>query len=67
VTKLGGGKGGGTTKFICSHCHKTYTVSCTHVRKHLCGIIPWDEGKTLGGKTCEYVPIKDRNKHKKEV
>ena len=38
VTRLGGGKGGGTTKFIFSHSHKTYTCSYTHVRKHLCGM-----------------------------
>lgn len=38
VTRLGGGKGGGTTKFIFSHSHKTYTGSYTRVRKHLCGM-----------------------------
>jgi hypothetical protein len=44
VTKLSGGKGGGTGKFICHHCHKDYTGSYTRVRKHLCGPMYWDEG-----------------------
>jgi hypothetical protein len=38
VTKLSGGKGGGTRKFICHHCHKDYTGSYTRVRKNLCGM-----------------------------
>jgi hypothetical protein len=37
VTKLSGGKGGGTGKFICHHCHTEYTGSYARVRKHLCG------------------------------
>jgi hypothetical protein len=37
VTRLGGGEGGGTTKFICHHCHIEYIGSYTCVRKHLCG------------------------------
>jgi len=37
VTKLTGGKGGGTGKFICHHCNTEYTGSYTRVRKHLCG------------------------------
>jgi hypothetical protein len=37
VTKLSEGKGGGTGKFICHHCHTEYTGSYTRVRKHLCG------------------------------
>jgi hypothetical protein len=45
ATKLGGGKGRGTTKFICFHCHTTYIGSYTCVRKHLHGIMPWDDGK----------------------
>jgi hypothetical protein len=60
VTRLGGGKGGGTTKFACHHCHTTYTGSYTRVRKHLCGLMHWDEGKTVGVKTCVQVPPKDR-------
>jgi hypothetical protein len=66
VTRLGGGKGGGTTKFTCHHCHKTYTGSYTHVRKHLCGLMHWDEGKTVGVKTCVEVPPKDRIKYQRE-
>lgn len=37
VTRLGGRKGGGTSKFICPHCRKTYTGSYTCVRKHQWG------------------------------
>ena len=44
VTRLGGGRGGGTTKFTCLHCNKTYTGSYTRVRTHLCGIMPCDQG-----------------------
>jgi hypothetical protein len=44
ATRLGGGKGGGTTKFTCHHYHKTYTGSYTHVRKHLCGLMHWESG-----------------------
>ena len=29
VTRLGGGIGGGTTKFVCPHCNTTYTGSYT--------------------------------------
>ena len=38
VTRLGGGRGGGTTKFTCLHSSKTYTGSYTHVRKHCVGL-----------------------------
>jgi hypothetical protein len=62
VTKLGGGKGGGTKKFICSHCHKTYLGSYICVRKNFCGIIPWDEGRNIVVKIYDHVPIKYRNK-----
>jgi hypothetical protein len=37
VTNLGGG----TTKFACPHCRVTFIGSYTHVRKHLCGVMPW--------------------------
>jgi hypothetical protein len=47
VIRLGGGKGGGTTKFTCHHCQTTYKGSYTRVRKHLCGIMSLDGGKTL--------------------
>ena len=66
MARLGGGKGGGSIEFICLHCTKTYTSSYAYVRKHLCGIMPWDEGKTIGVKTCEKVLGKERNKYKKE-
>ena len=66
VTRLGGGRGGGTTKFICPYCTKTYTGSYTCVRKHLCGIMPCDQGKAVGVKTCDKVPTKERNKYRME-
>ena len=47
VRKLVGGREGGTTKFTCPHCGVTYTGSYTCVRKHLCGVMPWDENKTI--------------------
>ena len=55
VTRLGGGRGGGTTKFTCLHCNKTYTGSYTYVRKHLCGLMPCDQGKATRVKTCDKV------------
>ena len=58
VPRLGGGRGGGTTKFTCLHCNKTYTGSYTCVRKHLCGLMPCDQGKATGVKTCEKVSAK---------
>jgi len=66
VTRLGGGRGGGTTKFTCLHCNKTYTGSYTRVRKHLCGIMPCDQGKATRVKTCDKVPSKERNKYRME-
>ena len=62
VTKLSGGKGGGTGKFICHHCHKDYIGSYTHVRKHLCGLMHWDERKTIESKIMEVTP-KDKIKY----
>jgi hypothetical protein len=64
VTRLGGG--GGTTKFTCHHCPKNYTGSYTCVRKHLCGTMYWDEGKSIGVKTFVSVPPKDRLKYQRE-
>ena len=66
VTRLGGGSRGGTTKFTCLHCNKTYTCSYTRVRKHLCGIMPCDQGKATGVKTCDKVAGKERNKYRME-
>ena len=40
VTKLGGGRGDGTTKFTCPHCRITYKSSYTCVKKNLCGVMP---------------------------
>ena len=39
VTRLGGGKGGGTTKFTCHHRHTKYISFYTRVRKHICGTL----------------------------
>jgi len=42
LTKLEGGKGGGSTKFLCHqdyHQGEPYTYLYTHVRKHLCGVM----------------------------
>jgi hypothetical protein len=64
VTKLGGGNGGGTTKFICSHCNNT--GSYTRARKHLYWIMPSNESNTIGVETCDQVPMKDKNIYKKE-
>ena len=66
VTKLSGGKGGGTGKFICHHCHTDYTGSYTRVRKHLCGSMYWDEGKNIGIKACVIIDSKDRLKYQRE-
>ena len=48
VTREAETRGGGTNKFVCPHCKKTYTGSYTHVRRHLCGHMPCDERKTIG-------------------
>jgi hypothetical protein len=66
VTKFSGGKGGGTWKSICHHCHKDYTGSYTRVRKHLCGSMYWDEGKNIGSKACVIIDSKDRLKYQRE-
>jgi hypothetical protein len=52
VTKFTEGKRGGTGKFICHHCHIEYIGFYTRVRKHLCGTMYWDEGKSIGIKLC---------------
>ena len=52
VTKLDGGKGGGSYKFVCPHgCHggKPYTGSYTRLRRHLCGVLDSDEKRVLWG------------------
>lgn len=52
VTKLEGGRGGGTLKFTCPrdcHCVKYYSVSYTCVRRHLCGVMDSCENKDAIG------------------
>ena len=52
VTKLDGGKGGGSYKFVCPHgCHggKPYCGSYTRLRRHLCGVLDSDEKRVLWG------------------
>jgi len=60
VSRSKAGKGGGTTKFHCPHCNKTYTGSYTHARRHLYGKIPWDEDKAIGIKICASVSARDK-------
>ena len=55
-----------TTKFTCLHCNNTYTGSYTCVRKHLCALMPCDQGKATGVKTCDKVSAKERNKYRME-
>jgi len=64
--RLGGGKEGGNTKFICHHCHTEYTGYYTRVRKHLCGTMYLDEGKIIGVKTSVKVEPEDRLKYQRE-
>jgi len=66
VSRPEGGKGGGTTKFACPHCNKTYTGSYTRARMHLFGKRPWDEDKPIGIKTCVSVSTTDRTKYIRE-
>ena len=66
VQKREGGKGGGTTKFICPHCNKQYHGSYTRLRRHLCGIMPGDGTKNLGIKVCTFVPAPQREIYRKE-
>lgn len=51
VSRLSGGKGGGTTNFTCPHCKIHYTSSYTQVIKNLCGKMAWDGNKQIGTKT----------------
>jgi hypothetical protein len=66
VTKLEGGRGGGTTKFICHHdCHqgKSYTNSYTHVR-HLYGVMETDDNKgAIGISICPKISKEGRQKY----
>jgi len=52
VTKLQGGKGGGSYKFLCLHGFhggKPFSGSYTHVRRHLCGVMDNNEQKGVVG------------------
>jgi hypothetical protein len=64
VTKLEGGRGGGTIKFLCPHdCHqgKPYNGSYTRVRRHRCGIMESDDNKgSLGINVCPNVSKEQR-------
>jgi hypothetical protein len=42
------------------------TGSYTRVRNHLCGTMYWDEGKSIGVKTCVKVEPKDTLKYQRE-
>jgi len=66
VTRLEGGKGGGTAKFNCPHCNNSYIGSYTCARRHLCGKRPWDGHKQIGIKTCASVSVVDRAKYIRE-
>lgn len=66
MENLGGGKGGGNTKFACPHCHKTYVCSSTCVKKHIYGILQWDEGTNIRIKIYYEVLMKYNNRYKKE-
>lgn len=66
VSRLEGGKIGGTTKFTFLHCKNTYTGSYTYARKHLCGKMPWDGNKQVGIKTCVSVSTQQRAKYTRE-
>ena len=67
VTKLEGGKGRGSYKFLYPHgCHggKPYSGSYTRVRRHLCGVMDSDERKgVVGIEICQKVPIEQRRKY----
>ena len=66
VTKLEGGKGGGSYKFLCPHgCHggKPFSGSYTRVRKHLCGVMDSDEKKgAVGIQICPNISTEQRRK-----
>ena len=67
VTKLDGGKGGGSYKFVCPHgCHggKPYTGSYTRLRRHLCGVLDSDERKgSVGVSICPNISTEERRKY----
>ena len=67
VTKLDGGKGGGSYKFVCPHgCHggKPYCGSYTRLRRHLCGVLDSDEKKgSVGVQVCPNISTEQRRKY----
>ena len=67
VTKLEGGKGGGSYKCLCHHgCHggKPFSGSYTRVRRHLCGVMESDEKKgDVGIAICPKVSAEQRRKY----
>ena len=67
MTKLEGGKGGGSYKFLCSHgCHggKPFSSSHTRVRRHLCGVMDSDEKKgAVGIQICPNISAEQRRKY----
>ena len=67
VTKLDGGKGGGSYKFVCPHgCHggKPYTGSYTRLRRHLCGVLDSDGKKgPMGVQICPNISTEQRRKY----
>lgn len=67
VTKLDGGKGGGSYKFVYPHgCHgrKPYCGSYTRVRRHLCGVLDSDEKKgPVGVQICPNISTEERRKY----
>jgi len=67
VTKLDGGKGGGSYKFVCPHgCHggKPYCGSYTRLRRHLCGVLDSDEKKgSVGVQICPNISTEQRRKY----
>jgi len=67
VTKLEGGKGGGSYKFLCPHgCHggKPFSGSYTRVRRHLCGVMDSDDKKgAVGIQICPNIFAEQRRKY----
>lgn len=67
VTKLEGGKGGGSYKFLCPHgCHggKPFSGSYTRVRRHLCGVMDSDDKKgVVGIQICPNISSEHKRKY----
>jgi len=67
ATKLEGGKGGGSYKFLCPHgCYggKPFSGSYTRVRGHLCGVMDSDEKNgAMGIQICPNISAEQRRKY----